>query len=157
MRMRDCLYLTFSLLMMLVSVACHSPEPRDGRGGADDLPGIKVPLPDEDETDDRPSLDGEDTSLRAQLTDAGPRFSYDGLRLRLDRGGVLFTLKADGTWCITDLDGASTIEVNPVRSTLTVDGRVVSVSRVTLLREYGGVTWYELEAGARALLVVESL
>lgn len=159
MRIRACLFLAVVLLLMVTTGACHSPEPRDEGRDTADLPGLKVPLPDDDDAadDNRPSLGEDESNLRAELTDATPRFSYEGLRLRMDRGGVLFTAKADGTWCITDLDGASMVEVNPDRSTLSVDGRRVSVSRVTLLREYGGVSWYELEAGARATLVVESL
>lgn len=147
-----------ALLLIMVVTACHSPEPRAERGDSSDLPGLKVPMPDEDsDSDDRPSVSDGDKSLREELTDAGMRFSQGEMCLRMNRGGVLFTSKTDGTWCVYDLDGASQIEANPTRGTLVIDGRSVTVTGVTLLREYGGVKWYEFVADKRALLVVESL
>lgn len=162
MRLRRNITLTQLCLAVILFMAagCHSPEPRDNRTDTVDLPGLRVPLPDDDAPadDTRPSVGDGEGSLLAELTDASPRFSYGSLKLRMDRGGVLFSSRADGSWCITDLDGASCVEVNPDGTILKVDGRVVCVNSVALLREYDGVSWYQLEAeGGQALLVVESL
>lgn len=90
-----------------LSVSCgHKELPRRNPPTVQpETPGSNLPEP------ERPGHNPAD--IAAELNDPTPRYTYGGIALRYDDGGILFTRHTDGTTVITDLDGIDRVTLSP--------------------------------------------
>lgn len=134
------------LLAAFLLASCHG-EPRSGR----------QPSPPSGGEDVRPPVTERD-DFSAEVADGVWRVHGPAVKLRYDRGGVLFNRSADGLRHeIIDLDGASRVTLRYdallADSTLggaevVIDGRPLSLGEVKMMARSGSTQWLRIEDAA---------
>lgn len=141
----------FMFVAMMLLASCGRDIPRRQREPA--------PPEQSDPSGTRPGQGGGE-DFESELADACWRFKGPSLTLRYDRGGVLVRVNADSSADIIDLDGASTVTASMTAartdslcpgSEIKVDGRLLAVAEIKLMKITTDARWYRILSPDSAL------
>ncbi len=117
-------------------------QPGGGEGDEQDKPG-----------NERPGGNKPDFNLAKELADPTLRYSGPELKLRFDRGGILFRKRSDGSHEIINLDGDGRVEFHAGSmradslcpdARLTISGKLVALKSVKIKKQTAEAAWYHI-------------